>query len=179
MERIERRAKEKRWKSFCRAISYSAVGALGFLLIAFFVFFFDGGENTENAVQDEVQEEFLREIVGIEEAVFYGVRGNRVEGYMRRTVENGEFKAGSVVELPSQDDNSYYYEAWFVRPGVTDYFSAGAYERRADGLYGLRFQSVIEELPAEYAEYSKVIITREPRNGDQFPSPAHIGEAYF
>lgn len=176
--RHERRAKDKKIKTFVKMLSFSAVGALGFFLIAFFIVVF--GEDAE--VEDVgvlIDERAIPAIEGVEQANLSGVRGNYVSGYIRRTVQDGIFRAGSVAELPSHDDNYFYYEAWFVLPGVTDYFSAGSFERRADGLYGLRFESEVESLPARYVEYSRVIITREPVNGDEFPSPAHIAEANF
>ena len=84
-----------------------------------------------------------------------------------------------VAELPDIDSSTFFYEGWLVKPGVTHFFSTGEMFRRADGKWGLVWEEKDAGVGDDIFEYSKVVITLEPREGDPAPAPEHVLEGEF
>ncbi|MCH8049264.1 hypothetical protein IH979_00960, partial [Patescibacteria group bacterium] len=63
--------------------------------------------------------------------------------------------------------------------GVTEFFSTGEMFPRQDGKWGLVWETSLEEAHEDLLDFKKVIITREPRDGDSAPSSDHVLEGEF
>lgn len=113
-----------------------------------------------------------------EETDLYFV-GDGYAGFARRGIENGVFTAAVVTSMPSIDLTTHYYEVWFVKPGITGYFSGGEMFARADGKFGLVYEVDTLKAPADILDYSDIVITREIRDNDTSPSATHIVEGGF
>lgn len=110
--------------------------------------------------------------------IFVGAEGEG-SGIARRGVSGTLFTHVVVAELPSIDTSTHFYEGWLVKPGVTDFFSTGDMFSRADGMWGLVWESELSEMDGDINDYEKVVITLEPRDGDPAPAPEHVLEGSF
>ncbi len=98
---------------------------------------------------------------------------------VKREALNDEFVLTAVADLPFIDDATQAYEIWLVKPGVTDFFSVGQMFRREDGKWGLVWKVDPQAFAKDVYDFSRVIITREPRDGVQSPSTAHVMQGDF
>lgn len=114
-----------------------------------------------------------------ESTVFY--KDSQLEaGFIRRGFEDDVYIVVSVLDLPAVNPEVHFYELWLVKPGITDYFSLGALEGRADGKWAIIFEDDDGLYDFEpISGYSEVIVTRELQTGDDLPDPFHIAEASF
>jgi hypothetical protein len=96
----------------------------------------------------------------------------------RETVDS-EFVITAVADLPFIDDATQAYEIWLVKPGVTDFFSVGEMFRREDGKWGLIWKVDPQAFAKDVSEFTRVIITREQRDGVPSPSTAHVMQGDF
>jgi hypothetical protein len=128
-------------------------------------------EETSNLAVNKVSE--------FQEAVVRGRSGYFAGGNVRRSFDGRNYKVAILVDLPPHEDQYFAYEAWMVRPGVMEYFSLGEFVKRADGKYGLIHESIFPNIVDEIQAYTRLIVTREPRDGNRDPSPIHVAEANF
>lgn len=89
------------------------------------------------------------------------------------------FNITVVATLPFIDDATQAYEVWLVKPGVTDFFSVGNMFRREDGGWGLVWETDPLAFEKDVSEYTRVVITRELRDGLDSPSTAHVMQGTF
>lgn len=113
-------------------------------------------------VKQPPQEEFI---------LLKDVTGGSSEGDGYRTKQGSTFIHKVAADLPPLT-GSDFYEGWLVIPGTTTFISTG--EMVLDrGRWVLDFES-----ETDYTDYSLVVITVEPDDGD--PAPAdHILEGEF
>ena len=100
-------------------------------------------------------------------------------GIARRGKEGEIYKFVAVADLPGIDPASHSYEVWLVKPGIVDYFSIGTMFGRADGRFGIVWESSLLEAEDDLWSYSEVIITREVNDGNGDPSPTHALNGTF
>ncbi len=110
---------------------------------------------------------------------FAAVNDNAAGGTAQRTVDAAIFAISVVADLPSIDNVKFAYEAWFVKPGITDFFSLGELYPREDGKWGLVWQQSQALVRSDIAEFQRVIIIREPRDGNTAPSNDHVLDGEF
>jgi hypothetical protein len=96
-----------------------------------------------------------------------------------RGIGEGQYTVKVVALPPAIDDLSMTYEAWIVKPGVTDYFSLGTLARREDGKWQVIWKQDIARVRPDMDQFTKVIVTREARDGNTLPSPQHVFEGTF
>lgn len=96
----------------------------------------------------------------------------------RGVVEN-QYTVKVVALPPAIDDLSMTYEAWIMKPGLTDYFSIGTFARREDGKWQVLWKQEASRMRPDMNEFTQVIVTREPRDGNALPSPQHVFEGTF
>lgn len=97
-----------------------------------------------------------------------GVNANGVaEGHL---FEDGTFSHSVQLNIKFPD-NDYFYEGWLVNPDTGKFISTGHLNSLfGDVRHSLQYTSV-----EDMREYSKVIITLEPDDGDPAPA-AHVAE---
>jgi hypothetical protein len=100
-------------------------------------------------------------------------------GFARRGGDESLFTHVIVGNFVSINTETHFYEGWLVKPGVTEFFSTGEMFAREDGKWGLVWESELDSARDDVLDFSKVVITLEPRDGDDGPSPAHVAEAEF
>lgn len=105
--------------------------------------------------------------------------GAQFGGTARRGIEEGIFSHTIVADLPDIDTSIYFYEGWLVKPGVTEFFSTGEMFARADGKWGLVWEESLEGAREDVLDFTKVVITKEARDGDPAPSVEHVLEGSF
>ena len=91
----------------------------------------------------------------------------------------GEYALSIVADLPAVDTTTTVYEAWFVTPGITDFFSLGEMYPREDGMWGLIWTQADALVRNDIAEFNRVIVIREPRDGNAGPSADHVLNGVF
>ena len=131
----------------------------------------------EDANQKE-QQVFGETVLFEEVDVFFTASGHDA-GFARRNIENNVFTYVMVADLPLIDLETQYYEAWLVKPGVTEFFSTGEMFAREDGKFGLVWEQDLEKAKNDLFEFTRIVVTRESRDGDSAPSPAHVAEGEF
>lgn len=104
---------------------------------------------------------------------------NGLHGIVKKQMTLDRLHIVSVANLPPVDAASGHYSLWLVQPGLTGYFPAGNYEPRADGLYGLIFDSALANLPPDVDSYKHLMITREQYDNNPLPSQNRVGEGDF
>lgn len=102
-----------------------------------------------------------------------------VSATVKRDSLDGLFSLSIVADLPSPESRSVYYEAWLVKPGVVEHFSVGELFARADGKWGLLYELREDKTRIVPMEYTRLIITKEERDGNPSPSAEHILEGQF
>lgn len=91
----------------------------------------------------------------------------------------GEYSLSIVADLPAVDGTTTAYEAWFVTPGITNFFSLGEMYPREDGKWGLVWTQVDALVRNDIAEFNRIIVIREPRDGNTGPSADHVLNGVF
>ena len=136
----------------------------------------------------EIEEETTDEDVVIDteswtqEIALEDEEGTGGSGIARRGVSGELFTHVVVAELPAINEETTFYEGWLVIPGVVEFFSTGEMFPREDGKWGLVWEINTVDAELEYEDfydYREVVITREPRDGDPAPAPAHVIEGIF
>ena len=105
--------------------------------------------------------------------------GAQYGGTARRGIEADTFTHVVVADLPGIELSTHFYEGWLVKPGVTEFFSTGELFPRADGKWGLVWESVLSEAPSDIEDFTRVVITKEIRDDDPSPSVEHVLEGAF
>ncbi len=126
------------------------------------------------------QTEPVQAAASFEEAVVMTIDSGAELGFARRDLEEGMFTFATVVTLPPVSD-IHYYEVWLLKPGITEYFSAGEMSVRADGKFAFVFEETHSDArdAEERLEYSQFIITREVRDDDKSPSATRVARGRF
>lgn len=109
------------------------------------------------------------------EAVLNDVAGGTGHGTATRGTKDGLYYHTVKVSLPPIDRQAFDYEGWLVRTVPFDYFSTGTMVTNSLGEFVLEWSG---EKGKDYGDYTKVVITLEPKDGN--PDPAqHIVEGIF
>ena len=171
----------------CWIVAVALIGIIA--IVAFWLLKQEESDEVMELLSDEVvekQESHPEEPQGDEgssswtqEVVLTDVEGTGGSGVSRRGVAGDLFTHVIVADLPAIETETTYYEGWLVVPGVTDFFSTGEMFAREDGKWGLVWESKVLDAPDNLFDYREVVITREQRDGDDTPSPAHVLEGRF
>lgn len=105
--------------------------------------------------------------------------GEAASGTAVRTHRDGVFSITALAQLPAIDGAKTAYEAWFVKPGITDFFSLGELYPREDGAWGLVWETTDALARTDIDEFHRILITREPRNDNPAPSTDQVLEGEF
>ncbi|MFH1611620.1 MAG: anti-sigma factor [Patescibacteria group bacterium] len=114
-----------------------------------------------------------------EEIGLDAVDGSGSSGVARRESSGGLFTHVVIADLSPIETQYYFYEGWLVKPGITDFFSTGEMFAREDGKWGLVWEVQDELAPDDLLEFTQVVITLEPRDGNKAPSARHVLEGEF
>lgn len=110
---------------------------------------------------------------GAQEIAMRPVGGFR--GSATTSVQFGEEGFQHVVAATLPDPPvGYYYEGWLIRSKPFDFFSTGRLIQHADDLRWY----LLWESADDYSDYTKVIVTLEPEDGDIAPAD-HVLEGVF
>ncbi len=107
------------------------------------------------------------------------VNGVAASATATRTHEAGAFTLTLLAQLPAIDNTTEAYEAWYIKPGLTDFFSLGDFYPREDGAWGLVWTVTDALARPDLGEFDKILITREARDGDPAPSTNQILQGEF
>lgn len=110
-----------------------------------------------------------KETIDLEDVI-----GGDSTGVATREIQDGLFRHTVKATLPEPAENEFY-EGWLVRNTPFDFFSTGDMVTISTGEYVLEWFGEKEET---YADYTQVVITLEPDDGDPAPA-AHILEGEF
>lgn len=113
------------------------------------------------------------------QAVLTAVDGSSSEGTVTRTHDAAAYTLTMVANLPAIDSATTSYEAWFVTPGITRFFSLGELYPREDGKWGLVWTQTQALVRTDIADFNRVIVIREPRDGNPAPSADHVLDGTF
>lgn len=105
--------------------------------------------------------------------------GSGYNATAKREQTEQNFSITVIANLPFIDDATQAYEVWLVKPGVTDFFSVGNMFRREDGGWGLVWEIDPLIFEKDVSEYTRVVITRELRDGLDSPSTTHVMQGTF
>lgn len=108
-------------------------------------------------------------------ADMYSVVAGGETGQATRDIEDGQFHHVVKATLPDINTETEYYEGWLLRPVPFDYFSTGDMVHNVDGDWVLEW---FGEANKDYSAYTRVIVTREPKDGNPAPD-VHILEGEF
>ncbi|MEK7665792.1 MAG: anti-sigma factor [Patescibacteria group bacterium] len=109
-----------------------------------------------------------------EEIELVDVRGGTSWAIASRQVDDRLFRHTIVAYLPEISEG-YTYEGWLLIEEPFIFFSTGNFQPNADGTFGLVWEG---DLGKDYVNYSKVIVTLEPIDGDDAPAE-HILDGEF
>lgn len=165
----------------------AVLGALGAVAVAAGVFVLAVRWFRSGAAQVEVADETAdAEVAAVAATVpessrmtLVAVNGVAAEGAAQRTASPTEFSLTIVATLPTIDTATSAYEAWFVTPGITDFFSLGELYAREDGKWGLVWTQPRALVRSDIGEFTRIIIIREPRDGNPAPSLGHVLDGEF
>ncbi len=165
---------------------------LGFVIIIVIIFAVGGndesvvvGDQENGEVVDGVQVEFISAddettaTLSYEEIELLAVDESGSAGIARRENAGGLFTHVVVANLPPIETQYYFYEGWLVKPGITDFFSTGEMFARDDGKWGIVWEVDEMNMRDDLDEFSQVVITLEPRDGNTAPSARHVLEGKF
>lgn len=113
------------------------------------------------------------------QAVLVAVDGSSSDGTVTRTHDAAAYTLTMVANLPAIDSATTAYEAWFVTPGITQFFSLGELYPREDGKWGLVWTQTDALVRTDIADFHRVIVIREPRDGNPAPSADHVLDGAF
>ncbi|MBU4315327.1 anti-sigma factor [Patescibacteria group bacterium] len=114
-----------------------------------------------------------------EEIELNSVDGSGSSGVARRESDGKLFTHVVIANLAPIETQYYFYEGWLVKPGITDFFSTGEMFAREDGKWGLVWEVQDELAPDDLSDFTEVVITLEPRDGNKAPSARHVLEGEF
>lgn len=171
-----------RWGSGLKIV-FGLLGVAGVCVIAILWFRKDVTAPVEATLAEEETDAAARfavqEVFAPAEIEFVALNGQVASGVARRSHEYGTYAISIVASLPGIDSASQAYEAWFVTPGITDFFSLGELFPREDGKWGLAWSQSEELARNDIAAFNRIIVIREPRDGNLAPSPDQVMEAEF
>lgn len=121
----------------------------------------------------------VREAFAAAEVPFIALSDAAVGGTVRRGYADGMYAITVVAHLPAIDSATQAYEAWFVTPGITDFFSLGELYPREDGAWGLVWEQREDLARSDIAAFNRIMLIREPRDGNPAPSADHVAQATF
>lgn len=130
---------------------------------------------TNDAALDESSQFAVRS----SQLLLTSVEGETGSATATRSHEYGAYTLSIVATLPAVDTATTAYEAWYVTPGITDFFSLGELYAREDGAWGLVWSQTDALVRYDIADFSRVIIIREPRDGNAAPSADHVVDGTF
>ncbi len=134
---------------------------------------------SESVELDDVTEESIDTAAIVDTIELESLVGAQYSASASRGIEDGLFVHVVVASLPPIDLSTHFYEGWLVKPGVTEFFSTGEMFPRADGKWGLVWEIEESQARRDIFDFSKVIITKEPRDDDPAPSVEHVLEGTF
>lgn len=102
------------------------------------------------------------------------VSGGSASGTASRENDDGQFLLKMKASFAEIDREATFYEGWIVRQVPYDYISVGAFVTNDDGEWVLEWAGA----EGKYDAYSRVIVTREAKDGNPDPA-AHILEGEF
>ncbi|MBI1908539.1 hypothetical protein HYS28_03985 [Candidatus Uhrbacteria bacterium] len=105
--------------------------------------------------------------------------GSGAAGTAMRTQESGAFRITIVADMPSIDSATTTYEAWYVKPGITDFFSLGELFPRDDGKWGLVWETTDALARTDILEFNRILVTREARDGNPAVSADQVLDGTF
>lgn len=108
------------------------------------------------------------------DAALRDVSGGSSAGTATRATVDGQFSVALKAVLPAIDREKEAYEAWLVRQVPYDYFSLGDIVTNDDGEWVLEWKGAV----GKFDGYTRVIVTREPKDGNADPS-GHVLEGEF
>ncbi len=158
--------------------------ALAVGVFMFAVRWFRGGEAVSDetlAMSDEAlgQEDSSQPTAQSSQLLLTPVDGETGSATATRSHEYGAYTLSIVATLPVVDMATTAYEAWYVTPGITDFFSLGELYAREDGAWGLVWSQTDALVRYDIADFNRVIIIREPRDGNAAPSAEHVLQGTF
>lgn len=177
-----RRHGSSRALSFMKAVLLLGL-AVGVFVLA--VRWFRGGEQSvaeaDAFVKAETESEATDSVAlpELSTITLSAVDGETGSASVVRSNVNGEYALTIVANLPAVDVATTAYEAWFVTPGITDFFSLGELYPREDGAWGLVWAQTDALVRSDIAAFSRIIIIREPRDDDAGPSADHVLNGEF
>lgn len=107
------------------------------------------------------------------------VNGAAAGGTARRSHVLDVYDVGISAQLPAIDPATTAYEVWFVKPGITDFFSLGELYPLADDGWGLAWSQTDALVRNDIEEFDRLIIIREPRDGNPAPSVDQVLTGVF
>ena len=109
------------------------------------------------------------------EATLRDVSGGSATGTaIRETVDGQLLLKTKASSLPPIDPEKESYEGWLVRQVPYDFVSVGSFVGNEDGTWGLEWAGAA----GKYDGYIRVVVTREPKDGNPDPS-GHVLEGEF
>lgn len=163
------------------------VAAVGIFVLAVYLFRRDAAptlprDSAEESVQDA--DVGATDAVGLvvpeqSSVTLAAVEGETGGATATRSHAAGTYTLSIVADLPPIDGAASAYEAWFVTPGITDFFSLGELFPREDGKWGLVWTQTDALVRSDIAEFTRVIVIREPRDGNNGPSADHVLNGVF
>ena len=170
--------------------SIFGTGAIVIILLSLFCFsvyhFRTSHEEEDKVLVDSIADILTPDSVSLH-AISEGIdtESREAEIYLLSTSESlGVAKRGEKddysychikTDLPEIDRETFFYEGWLVRKIPYDYFSMGEMITNEEGEFVLEWEGREEE---DYQNYTQVIITLEPRDGNRDPGE-HIAEGEF
>ena len=109
------------------------------------------------------------------DATLRDVSGGRATGTAARETVDGQYHLRmKAASFPPIDLEKEFYEGWLVRQVPYDFISVGAFVANEDGSWGLEWAGA----PEKYDGYVRLVVTREPKDGNPDPS-GHVLEGEF
>jgi hypothetical protein len=181
------KSKQKGSSSFKGVLMVLGLFVVAVIVTGFFAF--DLLESSRESIDEEIVEiprdatesNALNEMltIPIEETRLASDTSAADIGFARRGVQASTFTHVAVVTLPAINEAGYLYEGWLVQPGTLEFFSTGEMVQRADGAFALVYEESIFEVNPDVYEFSNVVITLEPRDGNPDPAPDHVARGAF
>lgn len=137
-------------------------------------------ELTSESLAPETQEEEDNTTFQLEQIDLVSILTDAgYSGIARRGTTGNLFTHVVVADLGRINLETHFYEGWLVKPGVMDFFSTGEMFAREDGKFGLAWEVMLDDARADLFDFTNVVITLEPRDGNSAPSIVHVLEGEF
>lgn len=108
------------------------------------------------------------------DAALIDVSGGSSTGTATRATVDGQFSVAFKASLPDIDREKEFYEAWLVRQVPYDFFSIGEIVTNDDGEWVLEWNGAA----GKFDGYARMVVTREPKDGNADPS-GHVLRGEF